>query len=121
MSEENVEKVAPENFDELQIFIHNSLQTIISQALDAKEYYDPFTVIGYIEEIAKLYKKKLKKSYKDMVKDRKKFEENLEVKRAEEDIPKDFIKESFEEVVEKSEKEVSEKLYKPFLNCSSEN
>lgn len=122
MSEENIEnnfvgdvvKEVPENFDELQIFIHNSLQTIISQALDAKDYYDPFTVVGYIVEISKLYQKKLKKSYKEMVKDRKKFEEKLE-------RPADFIAEecaTFESEVEKSAKEVSEKLYKPFLDSS---
>jgi len=123
MSEENIEnnfvdvvKEVPENFDELQIFIHNSLQTIISQALDAKDYYDPFTVVGYIVEISKLYQKKLKKSYKEMVKDRKKFEEKLESER-----PKDFIAEecaTFESEVEKSAKEVSEKIYKPFLDSS---
>lgn len=70
--------------DELQIFLHESMSKIISQALDADVLYDPFTVMGFMQEILKVYTKKMKQQYKALLKDRKKFEEKVEKERIKE-------------------------------------
>lgn len=76
MSDENIieielseEEIAAEKvrrnklFDELQIFLHNSLTKVISQALDADPLYDPFTVINFMGQILKVYYEKCQEEF----------------------------------------------------------
>lgn len=59
--------------EELQIYVSESLQLMASKTIDAG--YDAYTVFATIEDLAKMYKKNIKKEFKKLVADRKKYEE----------------------------------------------
>lgn len=68
-----------DKIEELQIYISNSLQVMASQAIDNGNF-DAYTVFATTEELAKIYKNNIKKEWKKLVKNRKKYEEeNSEV------------------------------------------
>lgn len=64
-----------DKMEELQIYISNALQVMASQAIDNGSY-DAYTVFATAEEIAKMYKKNIKKEWMKLAKNRKKYEED---------------------------------------------
>ena len=62
---------------ETQIFIHNSLQTIITQVLDNIKESDPITVITLINQISEVYLENIKTEWSKLSSDRKSYEESV--------------------------------------------
>lgn len=63
-----------EKMEELQVYISESLQLMAAKTIDAG--YDAYTVFATAEELAKLYKKNIKKEWMKLAKNRKKYEED---------------------------------------------
>lgn len=63
-----------DKMEELQVYISESLQLMASKTIDAG--YDAYTVFATAEELAKLYKKNIKKEWMKLAKNRKKYEED---------------------------------------------
>lgn len=66
-----------EQMKELQIFISKSFQDMSAQAID-RGGFDVFTFINTWISVGNIYKKEAQKQFKKMIKNRKKFEEEME-------------------------------------------
>lgn len=75
MSEENIEMDVW--IKEAQVFIHNSLQTMVTQVLDNVKESDPFTVVTLINQISEVYLENLKSEWLKLALDRQNYEKEI--------------------------------------------